>query len=237
MPREPVSPAVVRLASLLAEILPDADFTEGLCAAARDVVGADGASITMSLTGGTRVSIAAIDASTARIDQIEDLLYEGPGRTASDTGDVQVATVGARSLEQWPHVAELAVHYGLGGTFWAVPMQPAQVVIGVLMIHRAEGWLSEDLATVQLVANAIGAALVRDPSLVTPDQSVTGSWAERTRIYQATGMVTEQLDVSPDDAAALLRAHAYAASRTLLEVAVDVIGHRLDFTPRSGLGD
>jgi hypothetical protein len=237
MPTEDISPAVARLASRLATILPDGHFTDGLCEAAREVLGSDGASLTMNLTRGTRVSISAIDSATARIDQLEDLLYEGPGRAAASTGDIHVATVGAHSLEQWPHLSDLAVHYGLTGTFWAVPMQPAQVVVGVLMLHRTDGWLAEDLPTVQLVANAIGAALVRDPSLVAPDQSITGSWAERSRIYRATGMITAQLNISPDDAAALLRAHAYAASRTLLEVAADVIGHRLDFTPHAGHGD
>ncbi|MET0448807.1 MAG: GAF and ANTAR domain-containing protein [Aeromicrobium sp.] len=237
MGSEATSPAVVRLASRLASIVTDDNFADSLCDAARDVLGADGASLTMDLSLGTRVSISSIDASTARLEQLEDIVCEGPGRSASHGGEIFVATVGAHSLQQWPHLSDLAVQYGLTGTFWAVPMQPARVVIGVLMLHRAEGWLTEELETVQLVANAIGTALLRDPSLLTPDQAVTGSWAERSRIYQATGMVTAQLNISPDDAAALLRAHAYSGSQTLLEVALAVIERRLDFTPRPRRGE
>ncbi|MET1038867.1 MAG: GAF and ANTAR domain-containing protein [Aeromicrobium sp.] len=236
MANEAASPAVVRLASRLASIVPDENFADALCEAARTVLGADGASLTMDLSLGTRVSISSVDTVTARLEQLEDIVCEGPGRSASQAGEIYVVTVGAHSIEQWPHLAELAIHYGLSGTFWAVPMQPARVVIGVLMLHRFEGWLTEEVATVQLVANAVGTALLRDPSLLTPDQAVTGSWAERSRIYQATGMVTAQLNISPDDAAALLRAHAYSGSNTLLEVALAVIERRLDFTPRPGHG-
>jgi hypothetical protein len=227
-------PAVVRLASRLASILPDSNFADGLCEAAREVLGADGASLTMDLSLGTRVLISSVDATTSRLQQLEDIVSEGPGRAASQHGQVFVATVGAHSLEQWPHLSDLADQYELSGTFWAVPMQPARVVIGVLMLHRVEGWLTEELEIVQLVANAVGTALLRDPSLLTPDQAVTGSWAERSRIYQATGMVTAQLNISPDDAAALLRAHAYSGSQTLLDVALAVIERRLEFTPPPG---
>ena len=231
MTQDATKPAVVRLASRLASILPDSNFADGLCEAAREVLGADGASLTMDLSLGTRVSISSVDAATSRLEQLEDIVFEGPGRAASQRGEIFVATVGAHSLEQWPHLSDLADQYGLSGTFWAVPMQPARVVIGVLMLHRVEGWLTEELEIVQLVANAVGTALLHDPSLLTPDQAVTGSWAERSRIYQATGMVTAQLNISPDDAAALLRAHAYSGSMTLLEVALAVIERRLEFTP------
>jgi hypothetical protein len=234
MANDAASPAVVRLASRMGSIVPDENFADALCDAARDVLGADGASLTMDLSLGNRVSISAVDAVTARL---EDIVCEGPGREASRTGEIYVATVGGHSLDLWPHLADLAVQYGLSGTFWAVPMQPARVVIGVLVLHRFEGWLTEEVETVQVVANAVGTALLRDPSLLTPDQAVTGSWAERSRIYQATGMVTAQLNISPDDAAALLRAHAYSGSLTLLEVALAVIERRIDFTPRPGRGE
>jgi hypothetical protein len=229
------SSAVVLLEARLATIAPDDSYADNLCEAAREVTGADGASLTLELALGTRVSISAVDRPTARLRQLEDIVCEGPGRTASRTGETSVATVGAHSIDEWPHLADLALQYGLSGTFWAVPMQPSRVVIGVLMLHRAEGWLTEELTTVQRVADAVGTAVLRQPSLLTPDQAVTGSWAERSRIYQATGMVAAQLSIVPDDAAALLRAHAYSASQTLLEVALAVIERRLDFTLRAGL--
>ncbi|MCW2840295.1 MAG: hypothetical protein JWR55_1778 [Aeromicrobium sp.] len=225
--------ALVDLAARLASIVPDDSYADHLCELARDVTGADGASLTMELSLGSRVLVAAVDRSTARLGHLEDIVCEGPGRAASRTGETYVATVGAHSIDQWPHLADLALQYKLSGTFWAVPMQPARVVIGVLLLHRAEGWLTEELATVQRVADAVGTALLRHPSLLTPDQAVTGSWAERSRIYQATGMVAAQLNVCADDAAALLRAHAYSRSQTLLEVALAVIEQRLDFALRS----
>ena len=38
----------------------------------------------------------------------------------------------------------------------------------------------------------------------------SGAWSSRAGIHQATGMVIAQLGISPDDALAVLRAHAYA---------------------------
>jgi AmiR/NasT family two-component response regulator len=63
------------------------------------------------------------------------------------------------------------------------------------------------------------------------DESETaGPWASRSQIHQATGMVVAQLRLSPEDALALLRAHAYAQDSTLAEIAASVVQkRRLDF--------
>jgi hypothetical protein len=52
----------------------------------------------------------------------------------------------------------------------------------------------------------------------------------RRTIYQATGMVIAQLQISADDAALVLRAHAFAAGRPVRDVAEDVLAWRLDFS-------
>jgi hypothetical protein len=43
-------------------------------------------------------------------------------------------------------------------------------------------------------------------------------------------MVIAQLRVGPDDALAILRAHAYAHDTTLAEIAEQVVDRRLDFS-------
>ncbi|MGB0094384.1 MAG: ANTAR domain-containing protein [Solirubrobacteraceae bacterium] len=49
-------------------------------------------------------------------------------------------------------------------------------------------------------------------------------WAE---VHQATGMISVQLGVSMDEAFVRLRAHAFAAGRSLKAVAGDVVARRL----------
>ena len=51
----------------------------------------------------------------------------------------------------------------------------------------------------------------------------------RLEVYQATGMIVEQMQVSPNVALSALRAHAFAQSQTILEVAREVIVRRLRF--------
>ena len=53
---------------------------------------------------------------------------------------------------------------------------------------------------------------------------------ERVEVYQASGMIIAQLDVSPDAALATLRAHAFVHDRPIDEVARDVVARTLRFT-------
>jgi hypothetical protein len=100
-------------------------------------------------------------------------------------------------------------------------------VIGVLSIHQSSPELP-DREQAQFLANAIGAALVKIP----PDEpNLDGRpWEARSEIHQAVGMVVAQLGVDPDDAFALLRAHAFAHNTTLAAVAQDIISRRLHFS-------
>jgi AmiR/NasT family two-component response regulator len=55
--------------------------------------------------------------------------------------------------------------------------------------------------------------------------------AHDAEIYQATGMLTEQLGVSISVAFARLRAYAYAQDRRLSDVAHDIVTRRLRLDP------
>jgi hypothetical protein len=110
----------------------------------------------------------------------------------------------------------------------AVPMRPwNDGVIGVLTIHHDSTDLP-DRDQAQFLANAVGAALVQDPPTETDLRA--GPWSTRSEIHQATGMVVAQLRISPDDALALLRAHAFSHETTLAAVAEQVTSRRLHFT-------
>ncbi len=51
--------------------------------------------------------------------------------------------------------------------------------------------------------------------------------SHRAEVHQASGMVAVQLGVPVVDAAARLRAHAYAADRSVVDVARDIVERRL----------
>ena len=52
---------------------------------------------------------------------------------------------------------------------------------------------------------------------------------ERVEVYQATGMIMDQLDVGPGEALARLRARSFATNRTASSLAWDVIRRVLSF--------
>jgi hypothetical protein len=56
---------------------------------------------------------------------------------------------------------------------------------------------------------------------------------EGWEVHQAVGMVTVQLDVSLDMAETRLRAYAVAVCRPLIDVARDIVHHRLSLTPET----
>jgi AmiR/NasT family two-component response regulator len=57
----------------------------------------------------------------------------------------------------------------------------------------------------------------------------------RAEVYQATGMISVQLGVSLEEALVRLRAHAFAASTPLDDVAGNVVSRLLRFDPDPGI--
>ena len=111
-------------------------------------------------------------------------------------------------------------------TVWAIPMHPAGTTIGVITLYRSTGDLQYSMEDAQFLADAVGAALLDDSSGGHP----FAAWSDRARVHQAVGMTVAQLTISPSDALAILRAHAFAEGTSLDSIATDVVERRLDFT-------
>lgn len=199
-----------------------------LCAAAATILGADGAAITLACTTPERVTLCSTGDVAARLEDLQEVLGEGPGHVAFATSERQVFDLGSRVDARWPQFGT-AAHQGLGPLrMIALPLRPDHEVLGVLTCHVGAGQsLALDDEAAQFLADAVGAALVRDPHAA--DTDLSGPWTERAEIHQATGMVVAQLHVEVEDAMALLRAHAFAAGTTLARIAHEVVARRLDF--------
>lgn len=218
---------LTRLARLIADDHPDEPLESRLCRAYLAILGGDGAAITLSYTNTDRVTLCTTDDAAARLEDLQEVLGEGPGPTAYRTETITAADL-RTDHSQWPLFTEAARSVAGAVLVYAVPIRPwNDGVIGVLTVHQAESGLPGN-EHAQFLANAIGAALVKDP----PDVSnlEEGPWAARSEIHQATGMVVAQLRISPDDAVALLRAHAFSHSITLAAVAHQVTSRRLKFS-------
>lgn len=226
------------LARIVATRAADGPLALRLCWACTDILDVDGAAITIAGDASTRTTLASTDDTAERLDDLQDVLGEGPVPDAQASGQIITAEIGDVVQSEWPLFVPAAFKAVGGVRVVAVPVGPRSDVFGVLMLYQSKPRpLGQDLAVVQFLANAIGAALLREPAAdsESADNYAGGTWSARASVHQATGMVIAQLGVNPDDALAVLRAHAYAHEKSLRAIAADVLDRRIDFShPNDG---
>jgi len=209
----------------------DADFQVAgglilLALAGRELLHADGASISVDSTTPNRVMLAATDEVAQTLEQLQDVLCQGPSWDAYLSAQPQFTDLRNIAAARWPEF-EYAAREAVGERIViGLPMHPDHEVIGVLSVHLSVSYSADDWEIAQFVANTVGAALLTDPDAI---KEQGGSWSGRAEIHQATGMVIAQLSIPAADALAVLRAHAYADGVSLDAIAAQVVGRTLEF--------
>ncbi|GAA1121651.1 GAF domain-containing protein [Kribbella jejuensis] len=216
---------LARLARLVAAVDPRRQLVVRLCEASRQLVGARGSSINInSAEIGNRLTLAATDNVAAQLENLQDILGEGPCRDAFRLNRPVVTDLQAAAEQLWPAFARSALESAGAVTIHCFPMRSAGHPFGVYSVYTKNG-LQEPADVVQFLADAVGVAVLSDASAAEPDSPLTA----RSVVHQATGMVVVQLQVSPDDALAILRAHAFAHDATVQQIAEQIVDRRLDF--------
>jgi hypothetical protein len=203
-----------------------------LCGAAVKAVPACGAGLSVMTDGGVRGIAAASDAVSQRIDELEFDLGEGPCMDAfASRRPVLEADIDDGGKARWPLYSAAAHNEGIRAAF-AFPLQIGAARLGVLDLHRKQpGSLSADeLARALTFADVATTMLLDAQRAAEQDTAADGldeAMAYHFELHQAQGMVMVQLGVSLTAALALLRAHAYAHDRDLVDVARDVVARTL----------
>lgn len=214
---------------------PDDELPQRLCSAFAQVVGADGAAVSLGSTTSTRSLLAVTDRTTEQVEDLQDMLGEGPSIRALLGDGPSILDGQPGTAKAWPALVTALLEHTAGRpppALYAFPMQPQQAVLGVLTAHQTDhSGLRVDLHEAQFLANAIGVAVLGD---LDPGGATHERWLVRDRISQATGMVIAQLGIPASDALAVLRAHAYANNVTLSEVSRRVVDRDLRFTSNNG---
>lgn len=192
----------------------------------------DGASIALGHDSPPKLTIAATDPRARSLEQLDDILQEGPAQHAFRSGQGVSAAVGVGGSTPWPLFAASATAILGPARFAAQPLRAGGGVVGVLSVFRAgaEG-AAIDLTAVRIVAAAIGPAL-SDAVLTRPD--LDEQWSRRRLIDRAVGLTMASLWIGPDDALALIRAHAFAQGTSLDAVAGDLLAGLVRFDPDTG---
>lgn len=227
-----------RWAGLLAETAAERDSQprriSELCV---QMLGVTGAGISMVTKAGNHGVICATDDVSARIEDLQLTLGEGPCIDAVGGGapvlvsDLQDA--GDIVTERWPAFTEGAGEAGVRAVF-AFPLRIGAISVGAMDLYRDEpGDLAvPELPAALMAADAAAHALLHLDNL--PDGASSHAADFRTayhpQVHQATGMVQVQLGVTTDAAFVLLRARAFATGRTLVELASDVVTRRVRFS-------
>jgi hypothetical protein len=225
---------LAELARLAATDAGHRHLADRLCEASRLILGADGAWITVQDGSSQRLPLSLTDHVATVLEDLQDLVGQGPCLHAYRQQTPTTTAVRDQPDPRWPEFSRAAWHNVGALTVHAFPMRPGGDVLGVLAVYLLpSGRPAQSDEAAQFLADAIGAALVRDPVAQDGSSRDDGMWSARAEVHQATGMVIAQLHLQPDDALAILRAHAYANDTTLADIAHQIVTRRLDFQGES----
>jgi GAF domain-containing protein len=182
-------------------------------------------------------TVCASDDHAGRLDEIQLDLGEGPCWEAVTTRrPVLEPDMQGSADTSWP-LARRAMHESGAGAVFAFPLVFAGLSLGAVDLYsRTARDISDREVTDATTLSRIVARQILRRALLAADasQEENGEWVgrySRREVHQATGMVVAQMGIPPADALLVLRGHAFATGRPLRDVAEDVVGRTLDFTP------
>jgi hypothetical protein len=212
-----------------------------LCHACVDLLGVDGAAISYVQDGSSRGTFGSSGELSRRLDEFQFTFGEGPCLDAvRERSPVLVEDLGDPSERRWPAFSASVLNAGVQAVF-ALPVTIATSTVGALDLFRNtigpfedDEWGGAEWAA-QLAALPMLDLMSADIDWVALSEGQEG-WSqlaslERVEVYQATGMIQIQLDVSGPEALVRLRGYAFAHGMTASEVAWLVIERLLSFTP------
>ncbi len=215
-----------------------------LCSASAELLRVASAGVTL-MSGRHSGPVCHSDDRARTLDELQFSLGEGPCPDAfTSLEPVLEEDLALPQSARWPNFTASALSLGTRGVF-ALPLNVGTRCIGVLTLyHDVAGALTRDQAADGLViADAVTRSMLATQARSEPDVlagALDDTSAHRAEVHQASGMVAVQLGLPVADAEARLRAHAYAADRSVADVARDVVARRLrlidDGPPSSGDG-
>lgn len=220
-----------------AEMAGSVDRRGDLCSPFLGLLPVTGASVALLGERVGQSTIAASDDIAARLDELQFDLGEGPCWEALATRHPVLApNIVTHQTSLWPTFSDTLradVIGGRVGGMFAFPLAVGNLDLGAIDLYTAQPL---ELSPAQVADASVLATLAswQVLRLVLADTEFDPAAAPgirpRREVHQATGMVLAQLGVSADDAALLIRAHAFASGRSVFDVSVDVIERRLDFS-------
>lgn len=238
----------VREAVALALRGPDPDEAlRVVCRSATQALPVDGTAISTMVNTRYRQTLCASDDVANGLEELQFSFGEGPCFEAFDTGvPVMVPDLRTASGARWPIYASRAVEYSSARAVFVFPLSFGTLRIGTMSTYSATpGALAAgDVAAADELAETAALVLLglQDPAgtiaRVQRETASRGAVATVThdQVHIAAGMAAEQLGVPPDAAFDRMRGHAFVENRLLVDVASDILSHRLHLDPATPEG-
>lgn len=221
------------LSALLAADDEPNSLLQRLCRDCADTLPIAGVGLALMNDSGHQGVIAATDGPARVMEELQFALGEGPCLDASRArSPVLQPDLSKTAAARWPGFGPEALEAGIAAIF-AFPLHVGAIRIGILDLYRdTPGSLGPTvLAEALAYADAALLVLLHLQGQIAPGGGLHPQLADpierRAEVHQATGVASVSAAVSLADALLLLRAHAYAAQRPVLEIAREVIAGTL----------
>lgn len=173
--------------------------------------------------------LAATSEQARELELFQLLADDGPCLDCYATGQqVSVADIG-KEADRWPRFVPAAIRVGFASVH-AVPMRAAGTVLGALNLFGTRpGELTEaDLLVGQTLTHIACVAILQEhpPTPTTVMPPLRSALTNRVVIEQAKGLLREMLDVSVEEAFALMRTYARANGEHLSSLARKLMSDR-----------
>lgn len=206
-----------------------------LAVAAARMLAVDGAGLSLADATGRRIPLGASSDAAAHAERLQFTVGSGPCMTAQETR--QPVFAAEEDLHRrWPAYGDLLIGETPFHAVVALPLLPALAGKGALDLFFVRSADVPDLDVFEAMAvGELVTSALSDASVWSTWSSETGpEWLQgplpqrRAAVWEAMGRLGVDLEVTAQEALALLRAHAYGTGRSVDDVAADVLTGRLE---------
>lgn len=191
-----------------------------------DVLGADGAGVSLARDDHHLAFVAASDGHVAAIEEQQLVTGTGPCHDAFQTGEV-VAVADLATEDRWPEYTAAARDAGAAAVL-GVPMPAEEGHIGAVNIYRhtAHDWDEHEMAVAAVLADMATGYILNAGELEearTLAQQLQHALDTRIIIEQAKGILAERNQITPSEAFERLRKYSRHTQSRVHDVAAQVI--------------
>lgn len=175
-------------------------------------------------------TISASSPRAARIDEVQFDLGEGPCWDAMRSFSPVLEPDAGERWDRWPAFIDAIRSDGVTSIF-AFPLHVGPLQIGAVdLFTESRSELSEEhTEQAAQLAERVSRQVLRTALIAATSEDQSARPFSRRLVHQATGMVVSQLEVSPEDAELIIKGHAFAQGKSMMEVAQQVIDRALNF--------